>query len=947
MNLDRMKEAVETCKATALDVEAVIEDVKTTMTGLEDNYMGEDADTLQEQMGKFLEDKVGDICRNAGAMERALAQGLENARFCKDYCQHFPDALEGGANGAVNDNKEIPGNLFCDYDAVMGLMDMCTEAENLGEEIRQSTYAIERVLDLEVVSFDVESYTSAVRAECDKIERLGAHRRNLENYGDFVETTDRELAVALAGIYDTFMTPESAQRSSLAYGNIDARIKKVQDRESELSEFQMEMLYEYMNKPSGSLTDEDRKAIDDILAGLFENEATDDLIKIVDSLGNGIWSAGQSYVAAKILVHSEETGNEEIASEIYNKLKREKLIWKNADLMGDTYETTYCYEVWMDSWKVKCMLKELKPEEEGLAYYSLQRRSKYATSTRKVLPSCCAEPKYAVALSFKTVDGKLVAVFDTENGKVELASVDMNKVVGAEGIANLQREGIHFSPEQIQTLMSCIYTDEDIIFIGNLSKAYTEKDYRKVFQSDPQALSIYATTGLYTYSQALLEESVEYDDKMKIFDWDYTQLEKFLNGMLYVKPDNMGYNPLQSEEERWYKNDNSYRYLKAVQEAGQIQLDARSTLLAENYDDESYVREQLPYYAENVQLLALYAVLEERKAMCSARGPAVYDRISGLGLYDDPDHETGGADMNHVQFSFNDNICFNDAPFQVIQDEKKESLVEGVRISKKVGDEILRERESMDYAEKVWKADHAFFEAAVHMGVAALTPDMFDEIGMVTDIAGSIASVGAAHEEAEEAKRRIETVLGGAQIMYTDDWHDSEHPGVLLTGSYDANALLKIAKIENEGLKGVVENKENKENMELIVKNLEEKIRGCSDSKRKEELYEQYLIYTGHTYRDESKEACPVQKISDMDPNSIRAVIDVLEDENREAMDRFDFIDYDIIESEYKNEKYKEDAKRHNHSRFSNNSASELQPKPGSGRSREGRHLWGESDLDL
>ena len=141
-------------------------------------------------------------------------------------------------------------------------------------------------------------------------------------------------------------------------------------------------------------------------------------------------------------------------------------------------------------------------------------------------------------------------------------------------------------------------------------------------------------------------------------------------------------------------------------------------------------------------------------------------------------------------------------------------------------------------------------------------------------------------------------------------------------------------------------NEKNKADMELIATNLEE-IRGCSDSKRKAELYEQYLIYTGHTYRDESKEACPVQKISDMDPNSIRAVIDVLEDENREAMDRFDFIDYDIIESEYKNEKYKEDAKRHNHSRFSNNSASELQPKPGSGRSREGRHLWGESDLDL
>ncbi|MEY8265864.1 hypothetical protein AALA79_05740 [Lachnospiraceae bacterium 64-25] len=264
MNLDRMKEAMETCKATAINVEAVIEDVKTTMTGLEDNYMGEDADTLQEQMGKFLEDKVGDICRNAGAMERALTQGLENARFCKDYCQHFPDALEGGANGAKSDNKEIPGNLFCDYDAVMGLMDMCTEAENMGEEIRQSTYAIERVLDLEVVSFDVETYTSAVRAECDKIERLGAHRRNLENYGDYVETADRELAAALAGIYDTFMTPESAERSKLAYKSINVKIKKMKEDKKKLEKFHTDILIDSMDKSIENISEEDRRIIDEV-----------------------------------------------------------------------------------------------------------------------------------------------------------------------------------------------------------------------------------------------------------------------------------------------------------------------------------------------------------------------------------------------------------------------------------------------------------------------------------------------------------------------------------------------------------------------------------------------------------------------------------------------------------------------------------------------------------
>ncbi len=906
MNLDRMKEAVETCKATAMDVEAVIEDVKTTMTGLKDNYMGEDADTLQEQMGKFLEDKVGDICRNAGAMERALAQGLENARFCKDYCQHFPDALEGGANGAVNDNKEIPGNLFCDYDAVMGLMDMCTEAENLGEDIRQSTYAIERVLDLEVVSFDVESYTLAVRAECDKIERLGAHRRNLENYGDFVETTDRELAAALAGIYDTFMTPESAQRSSLAYGNIDARIKKVQDRESELSEFQMEMLYEYINKPSGSLTDEDRKAIDDILAGLFENEATDDLIKIVDSLGNGIWSAGQSYVAAKILVHSEETGNEEIASEIYNKLKREKLIWKNAYLMGDTYETTYCYEVWMDSWKVKCMLKELKPEEEGLAYYSLQRRSKYATSTRKVLPSCCSEPEYAVALSFKTVDGKLVAVFDTENGKVELASVDMNKVVGAEGIANLHREGIHFSPEQIQTLMSCIYTDEDIIFIGNLSKAYTEKDYRKVFQSDPQALSPYTLAELYGYAVALYDEGVSYDDNMRIREEPkLNQMRKFLNGMLYVKSSNKAYEEYKAGGESLFAVNHRDGYLKALQTLGEIQMEEARKQLEVIYDEEGKIdiepmKAQLTYFAQGAQMTSLYAALADREFAHSTYGAECYGWISELGLCNSMDGLTREGDLNRVLFSYKEEIRWDDKNCTKLYEEKINNIIATVKIGKMTGSDIFSQIASRDFDEKARAAEHAISKAATDsvITIATYFSKWINRGATAADMVGNFVSVKEAYEEAEEAENEIRAALGGVQVIYMDDRHDNQNPVLILTGEYDANALIKMKVLEERGLAAVADLTDKEK--EGIKDDITDKIinfdYGSGESKT--DLYDQYLVFSGEAYQDEKGNLCPVQSLSDMDPNRIKLAIEDLQADYKDQIGEFNYFNCDIIRRE-------------------------------------------------
>ena len=231
MNLDRMKIAMETCEATATVLETAVEDVRTTMTDLEYCYIGEDANTLQNEMKNYLDNQVEDIRLNAESMKKALEQGLENARYCKNYCQHFVDALGGGANEAANDNEEIPGAMFCDYDAVEGLMELCTEAERLGEEIRQSTYKIENVLNLEVVSFDVTYYTSAVRAECDKIDRLEVHKRNLENYASFVETTDTELASSLRGIHDIFRDQEGAEIGNLEYGSIDAEIKKMQKME--------------------------------------------------------------------------------------------------------------------------------------------------------------------------------------------------------------------------------------------------------------------------------------------------------------------------------------------------------------------------------------------------------------------------------------------------------------------------------------------------------------------------------------------------------------------------------------------------------------------------------------------------------------------------------------------------------------------------------------------
>ena len=483
MNLDSMKTAMEACEATATTVKAVIGDVQTTLIDLEDDFIGEDADTLQDGMKSYLDNQVNNICLNAKAMKKALEQGLEKARYCKNYCQHFVDALNGGANEATNDNEEIPGAMFCDYDVIEGLMEMCTEAERLGEEIRQSTYKIDNVVNLEVVSFDVTYYTSAVREECDKIDRLGTHRRNLENYASFVENTDAEFAGALGGIYDTFMNPKSVERRKLKYGSIDVKIGKMQANKRRSEELRIEILIETMDKSINSITEDDRRAMDEILTELIENGEIKELKMVIYHMGDsveGTWTVGEAYVAAKIIIYSENTGNEELAKEIYNKLKKEKVnvIKPKESVHTNAAKTIYEYELSFDSDAVAKILQELDPEKNSLAYYSLQKRSMYSVNGKKIVHGILPE-SIEFGISFKAIDGRLTSIFEVDGKTTEIASENIYDVVGKEEIEkilamgytykalaaglssteieNLERRGVHLTQVDIQNICSTMY----------------------------------------------------------------------------------------------------------------------------------------------------------------------------------------------------------------------------------------------------------------------------------------------------------------------------------------------------------------------------------------------------------------------------------------------------------------------------------------------------------
>ena len=138
--------------------------------------------------------------------------------------------------------------------------------------------------------------------------------------------------------------------------------------------------------------------------------------------------------------------------------------------------------------------------------------------------------------------------------------------------------------------------------------------------------------------------------------------------------------------------------------------------------------------------------------------------------------------------------------------------------------------------------------------------------------------------------------------MYTDDEHPYENPVLVLTGCYDANALLKQEKLKREGLGALIGM--DKYMAEEIADSIAQKVimQNFNDGESEMDLYAQYLLFTGKAYKNEEGEACPVQEISDIDPNSIRAAIDEIEERYREKLGGFDYISYNILESEYMDE---------------------------------------------
>lgn len=881
-------EYIKSAEALGADIETSNTVVSNTTTEV---YEGEDGEVFRSGFGNFVNKDFTDIGDTVKRIGTALESGLEEGKKCKKICNDFLYTLEGTASGTTV--EEMKGILYCDQSIITELKGFCSTALEHNEAVRLGSLELDSILGkLQMVSLNAGQYTEIIREGCKKVERLEDHSAELTTYATAAEDADSGL-----NSYLSLCMPLGCLDAILAADLLSPQARQVLDT---------------INKPEGEWTEEDRKNLEKNLWILTENGEITELEKIAGAIAaseNDIAHTEVGYCVMGILLdYAERNCNKEILDKLYTSMLTTEVVSIQPDMHTNTTFTTYTYELSFDSEIVSGILGYLDPEENGLAYYSLQRRSKYA-GTDEVAVTVAGiypeAPEVDYEISFEEIDGKMVSVIAFGAEEVKLSSVDMNEIVGEEGKAIMKNEK-GFSDEQIVLFMSNIYTDEDIVFVGDLASAKTDEDYKELFQNDPNKLSIHAGIGLHNYALMLENGDIKYDENMTITNQTAPTLQEFINAMLYREASDVVIEEQDNGKMRevWIED---YRkgYLDLMVIAGETQMKVLNYQMITNYANKDYINRNLGLYAENVQLLSLFATLEQRMQEYPEGVMGCYIEISKLRLGNENTNAGEGTyNMNDVLFSYSENLMYGNMGASVDEIyDNVEPISNEIHISKDMGKDISMNIASSYYEEKEEQYKYAVGEAA-YMGVTSMLSSAGE---VVVETAVGVAGWGEAINEIREAdyelieaKKKVRDILGGATIVYNVDEcdlpqerrSDKTHEVEVMSGEFDANALLKMTTLKEEGLAGVYGNEEESQE---ISSDIYRKATSANDEMEQKELEEEYLLWTGTPLSN----ASVIQELEDVDPNNVKNRIENITGRYDSTLKGFDYFNYNIIETVY------------------------------------------------
>lgn len=247
------------------------------------------------------------------------------------------------------------------------------------------------------------------------------------------------------------------------------------------------------------------------------------------------------------------------------------------------------FQTGIDQEKSGGMLSYIDAVEHGLAYYSLARISHYYDAR--------TGRNHETGILVQEREDGLYTVLQHGKSEAEIAFIDMNEVVGEEGKEHFRI--LEFSEEEIVSLLSDIYTDEDVSFVKELAEAAGEAEYTQLFKKDPDKLSAYGQDALYVYAYGLMDYCIEYgyDSGLSIIEEDWEQWEHFINSILLTRSNRKG-------------KYHCERYLKILEDRGKAHMDEAADQLRKYYDQKEMIISLLPDFGIDSQLNIFFTTLK-------------------------------------------------------------------------------------------------------------------------------------------------------------------------------------------------------------------------------------------------------------------------------------------------------------------------------------------------
>lgn len=605
LDLDLLAETVEVYKEKETDLLAVKEQL-TKITGSMTNpevWEGEDADFFRESMTNYLNGEFQDMISMVRYIKEDLIYALEEGRTLKAFCDALPKTLLGLCVFQYSEEGAC-GILSLNPDAVPVVLENAKAIEGYREEALQDLKQLEEVLgSLENDSVYVGEEITAIRKICDELENISFFRTQFEKYASDMEDFEAELIRRFSKYVDAENDYTGKLRCYVEGQKVNP------DRLSYLLGMRKELMSEAEQAELAAMTD-----------ALYRNRN----MELIESMTEEIlrkdaetWSEGEAAFAARTWEYYLETKDCEKIRWFVEQLQCVEYgesydVWKGPEEKTVMIPVTVTFS----TDKSEKLLDVLDPYTQGEAYYTLNRIQMFGAETGTLSYDCPEAELGQDGFQIEAVMGDSYIVITMqvkEWGKSrqsqKITSADMNKEAD---VANMEAMG--FDKEQIVTILSGVYKDEDLMFAKDLSRAKTTEDYYRAFEHDPDSLSPVMHTALYQYSYILMDNGITYDERTgRVTGQDMERFETFLNGLLYAAP--MCYDSKKSE-------DYSTRYLENLIAQSDLAVQATAVKLDEKYNQTEVVLPCVAALNKEAGLTGLYQGLyyKDRERMFNSNG---------------------------------------------------------------------------------------------------------------------------------------------------------------------------------------------------------------------------------------------------------------------------------------------------------------------------------------